>query len=242
MDFGLASYGLSFAAGVLSILSPCVLPLVPILLASAIAAHRFGALALALGLTLSFALLGIFLGTLGASIGLGQDQFRHISAVLFILCGIVLLSSGLQQRWSVAAAGLGRIGNNFLSRVRLDGIRGQFIIGLLLGLIWSPCVGPTLGAAITLASQGKNLAQIALLMAIFGLGAGLPLAILGMASRAGIGHLRGKLITFGKCGKYLMGGVMLVVGGLILSGLDRALESWLVDVSPAWLTVLTTSI
>ena len=242
MDFGFVSYGLSFAAGVLSILSPCVLPLVPILLASALTAHRYGVFALAAGLALSFATLGIFVGAIGASIGLGQDAFRLVAAIIFILFGLLMLSATLQQRWSAALAGVGRLGSEGLSRARLDGIPGQFVIGLLLGVIWTPCVGPTLGAATTLASQGKNLPQIALLMIVFGLGAGLPLILLGMVSRTGFGRLRGKLLTFGQLGKRLFGTMMLIVGGLMLSGLDRAIESWLLSISPDWLTALTTRI
>lgn len=242
MDFGFASYGLSFAAGVLSTLSPCVLPLVPILLASTLTAHRYGVFALAAGLALSFATLGIFIGAIGASIGLGQDGFRLVAAILFILFALLMLSTRLQQRWSVALAGIGRLGSKGLSRARVDGMSGQFIIGLLLGIIWTPCVGPTLGAATTLASQGRNLPQIALLMIVFGLGAGLPLIVLGMASRAGVARVRGKLQTFGQLGKTLLGTMMLIVGGLMLTGLDRTIESWLLSISPEWLTVLTTRI
>ena len=241
MDFGFASYGLSFVAGVLSILSPCVLPLVPILLTSALTVHRFGVLALAVGLALSFSLLGVFIAAIGASIGLGQEVFRLVAAILFILFGLLMVSASLQQRWSAALAGVASLASDLLSRVRLDGIPGQFVIGLLLGVIWTPCVGPTLGAATTLASQGKSLPQIVLLMIIFGIGAGLPLIVLGMASRAGFGRLRGKLLTFGQYGKTLLGLMMVIVGGLMLSRLDRTLESWLLSVSPDWLTVLTTS-
>ena len=74
MDFSAGTYGLGYLAGLLSTLSPCVLPLVPILIATAAAAHAFGPYALALGLMLSFSLVGIFLATLGASLGLDQDR------------------------------------------------------------------------------------------------------------------------------------------------------------------------
>ena len=197
MDFGIGTFGLGYLAGVLSTLSPCVLPLVPILIATAIAAHRFGAYALALGLTLSFAVIGLFIATLGASLGLDPATFRSVAAVILIGFAVPLLSTKL-QRFATATSGLSAAGDSLLSRVRLDGLGGQFVIGVVLGLIWTPCVGPTLGAATTLASQGSQLGQIGLLMLIFGLGAGTPLVVLGSLSRATVMRFRGKLISAGK--------------------------------------------
>ena len=75
------------------------------------------------------------------------------------------------------------IGDRWLRRVRVEGLGGQLAVGLLLGLVWAPCVGPTLGAAATLASQGRDLGQVAVLMTVFGIGAGLPLVIIGTLSR-----------------------------------------------------------
>ena len=240
MEFGLTTYGLGYLAGLLSTLSPCVLPLVPILIATAVAAHRFGPYALALGLTLSFSMVGIFLATLGASLGLGQDTFRSVAAVILIGFGVVLLSPRLQERFATATSGLSEAGNGLLSRFTLDGLPGQFLIGLVLGIIWSPCVGPTLGAATTLASQGSNLAQIGILMIIFGLGAGTPLVVLGSLSRATMMRMRGKMMSAGKLGKMLLGGILLLLGIAILAGLDKSFEAWAVGISPDWLTNLTT--
>jgi cytochrome c-type biogenesis protein len=127
-----------------------------------------------------------------------------------------------------------------LSRIRLDGVGGQFVIGLVLGVIWSPCVGPTLGAASTLASQGKNLVQIALLMALFGIGAGTPLVVFGSLSRNTVMRVRGRMMAAGQQGKLVLGMLMLVIGVGILTGADKRLEAWAVDASPAWLTNLTT--
>ena len=240
MDFSAGTYGLGYLAGLLSTLSPCVLPLVPILIATAAAAHVLGPYALALGLMLSFSLVGIFLATLGASLGFEQEAFRMAAALILIGFGVVLLSTRLQERVATATSGLSAAGNNLLAKMRLDGLGGQFVIGLALGILWSPCVGPTLGAATTLASQGSNLAQIALLMMIFALGAGTPLVVLGSVSRAAILRLRGHMTAAGKYGKLILGGLLLMVGATILSGLDKSFESWAVNVSPDWLTTLTT--
>ena len=240
MDFGAGTFALGFVAGLLSTLSPCVLPLLPILLATAVGAHRRGPYALALGLALSFTLVGIFLATLGASLGLEASTFRAVAAVILIGFAVVLLSTRLQERFAVATSGLSGAGDNLLARIRLDGLPGQFVIGLVLGIVWSPCVGPTLGAATTLASQGQNLTQIALLMVLFGFGAGAPLVVLGSLSRSTVQRLRGRMLAAGKSGKVVLGVLLLAVGVAILTGWDKRFEAWAVDVSPAWLTELTT--
>ncbi len=242
MEFGLGTYGLSVAAGSLSTLSPCVLPLVPILLGSAVMAHRFGAFALAAGLALSFTSVGIFFASLGVSLGLDQEVLRNIAAAMLLMFGVILLSSYLQERFAGATSSLSGVGQTLLSKVTLNGLAGQFILGLLLGVVWSPCVGPTLGAAIGLASQGQNLAQVSVVMALFGIGAGLPLVVLGLLSRQAMAKMRGSLMTAGKYGKQILGGVMLVLGILILTGADKAFETWVLDVAPQWLVTLTTAI
>ncbi|MDZ4212168.1 MAG: cytochrome c biogenesis CcdA family protein, partial [Methylotenera sp.] len=233
-------YGLSLLAGVLSILSPCVLPLVPILVGTALNTHRYGPYALALGLAISFTAVGVFIATIGASIGIDQEVFRVIAAVLLITFGIVLLSSTLQEKFASATAGIGGSGNTLLSKVSTDSLSGQFVLGLLLGIVWSPCVGPVLGATITLASQGANLAHVTLVMALFGLGAGLPLILLGLLSRQAMMRVRSKLFTVGKIGKRILGAILLLVGLLIITGLDKQFETLIVAASPDWLISLTT--
>ncbi len=242
MDFGIATYAVAFLAGTASILSPCVLPILPILIASALSRHRLGTVALALGLALSFAVVGIFIATLGASIGLGTETLRRVAATLMVLFGVVMLSPRLQVAFAAVSSRVGSSGQHALGSIKGEGLVSQFAIGLLLGLVWSPCVGPTLGAASTLAAQGRNLAQIALLMLVFGMGAGLPLILLGGLSHATMMRVRGSLSSFGHAAKALMGGLFVVLGVLILTGFDRRLEALILSISPDWLTRLTTSL
>lgn len=236
----LGVYGLSLLAGLLSILSPCVLPLVPIIVGTALNTHRYGPFALALGLAISFTAVGVFIATIGASIGIDQELFRVIAATLLIAFGIVLLFSTLQAKFASATAGIGGAGNNLLSKISTDSLFGQFVLGLLLGVVWSPCVGPVLGATITLASQGTSLGHVTLVMALFGMGAGLPLILLGLLSRQAMMSVRSKLFTAGRVGKRILGVILLFVGLLIISGLDKQFETLIVTSSPDWLISLTT--
>lgn len=238
MELTAASYGLSLLAGVLSTLSPCVLPLIPILMGSAASSHRYGTFALVGGLMLSFTLIGVGLGSLGGSIGLEQDTLRVVGGVLLIVFGAVMLSSRLQERFSAAVSRLG-VGQGLLTRFKLSGLHGQFLLGLLLGIVWSPCVGPTLGVAITLASQGHALAQVTAVMLIFSLGAGLPLLAIGMLSRQAMGKWRGSMMEAGQKAKKIFGAALLLIGVLVLSGADKDFEKWAVNTMPDWLVTLT---
>jgi len=240
MEIGLGSYGFGFLAGLLSTLSPCVLPLVPILLGSATSVHRRAPLALAGGLAISYATIGTSLAWAGTALNIDAGVFRYAGAMVLALLGVVLMSGSLLQRFAVATSGVGDAGNSLISRVQPDGLWGQFAIGLVLGVVWSPCVGPTLGAAVVLASQGSHLPQAALLMGIFGIGAALPVVALTYVSRGAMVKMRGKLMQAGKTGKIAMGVIMVAIAGLILSGADKAIEAWLVSHSPAWLSALTT--
>ncbi len=240
MNFGTATYAIAAVAGLLTTLSPCVLPLIPILMGSAVTAHRLGPWALAGGVAVSFTVAGVFLASVGASLGLDGETFRQVAALLLIVFGLILLSRRLQTLFARATAGLTGSGHTLLSRFTLDGLGGQFALGLLLGFVWSPCVGPTLGAATTLASQGRNLTQISLLMAVFGIAASTPLLLIGSLSRATLLRLRGSINRGGQLGKQALGIALLLLGVLILSHTDHWLEAWLLEHSPAWLTALTT--
>ncbi len=132
------------------------------------------------------------------------------------------------------------MGRNRFGGFSSTGLQGQFGVGLLLGAVWSPCVGPTLGAASVLAAKGENLGQVGLTMLVFGIGAGLPLAVLGTLSREALLRWRNRMLAAGSRGKMIFGAILLAAGLLVLTGLDKRVEAALIDISPDWLTELTT--
>ena len=238
----IATLGLSFVAGLLSTLSPCVLPLIPILVGAALASHPLGPWGLATGLALSFTVVGVLLASLGASLGIDQALLREIGAVVLVLLGATLLFPPLHQRFIALTSGLGNAGQGLAARISGDTLGGQFALGLLLGIIWTPCVGPTLGAAITLASQGESLAYVTTVMLVFGLGAAIPLVVIGLLSRSVLGKVRGRLAKAGDIGKKVLGGLLLLLGLMILTGADKQFEALALDHLPAWLLSFSTSI
>ena len=239
MDFGISTYFFGFIAGMLSILSPCVLPLIPILLATAASSHRLGPPALALGLAISFAVLGTTMAAAGARIGLDGNIIRNLGAAMIGAFGVLQLSKSLQGKFALAASGISTLGEGMLSRMKIEGASGQLVLGLVLGLVWSPCVGPTLGGAIALASQGRNLIQIMLLMSLFGLGAGAPLMVLGFLSREHFQKRRASLLLIGSYGKMLVGIGMLLIAVLILTKTDKIFEAFVTARLPDWLIDLS---
>jgi cytochrome c-type biogenesis protein len=231
---------IAFLAGVLSTLSPCVLPLIPIVLAAAVSEHRWAPAALGLGLALSFVVVGLFVATIGFAIGLDTDLFRKAGAVLLIAMGAILAVPFFQSRFALAAGPIGNWAETRLREFSTAGLPGQFLLGLFLGIVWSPCVGPTLGAASVMAARSENLGQVALVMLAFGIGAALPLILIGLLSREALARWRGRLLATGQGARVIMGVVLVVAGVLVATGYDKRAETALLDASPAWLTELTT--
>jgi cytochrome c biogenesis protein CcdA len=234
------SLALAFVAGVLSILSPCVLPILPIVLGAAASEHRFGPVALAAGLAVSFVVIGLFVATIGYAIGLDSDRFREAAALMMIAIGAVLLVPRFQASLALAGAPLANLSDRHFGGSRKSGLAGQVSVGLLLGAVWSPCVGPTLGAASILAAQGKNLGEVSVTMFAFGLGAASPLAALGLLSREAVLRWRRRLMAGGARAKMAFAILVMAIGVLVLTGVDKRIETVVVALSPQWLTDLTT--
>jgi cytochrome c-type biogenesis protein len=227
---------LSFSAGALTVLSPCVLPLALIAMTSALQRHRFGPIALAAGLAASSTVLGLLFAMLGFAVD--RDRVRLAAAVLLVVLGVVLLSLRLQGSFARLAAPVAERANRLLARTPRGGWVGQLLVGGLLGAIWSPCAGPTLAATITLAAQRTSLPSAAAVIAAFSLGAAVPLVALAYASRETLGR---QAASIARVARPLTGVALVLVGALTLSGGDRVIETRLVDVMPEWLMDLTTS-
>ncbi len=228
----MTTLALSFLAGLLTILSPCVLPLAPIVIAASRAKGFAGPLALAGGLALTFGLVGGALASAGIEAG-DSGALRAISAVLLIFAGAALLSPALQARLERALAPLARAAGA-LERRLPAGLIGQFGLGAVLAMAWAPCAGPTLGAAFALAASGGSRGFAMLSMGVFALGAASAL----LAAGFGLGRLAGlraRTRMAAAAGRWIFGATLAAVGVGILTGLDHRLEAWALAVTPDWL-------
>lgn len=228
-----------YLAGLLTLINPCVLPVLPIVLGSAVQANKHGPLALALGMGISFVALGMFVALAGRAIGLTTELLAQIGAMMMMVFGVILLVPQFSKRFEMATAGMASKADTKLDNVDQSGLRGQFLGGALLGAIWSPCVGPTLGGAISLASQGENVLWSALIMTSFALGIGSVIIALGYGTRSVILQRQAAMRTIASKAKPIMGAVFLLVGLMIYFKINHIIEGWLLDVLPYWLQDLS---
>ena len=230
-------------AGALSTLSPCVLPIVPIIMSSALQTARWAPLALLSGVVLSYTVIGSALAIFGNSLGINPEHTQYVrigSAVLMIVFGAMLLLPVLQRALVQLITPLSNGANNKLAYFKADSTLTQGLLGMMLGIVWTPCVGPTLGVAITMAANGHHIGHAVMTMFMFGLGAALPMSLLAYGSRAAIGNKRKTLAIMGHRGKQVMGTGLILVGALVITGFDKSLETLLTRHMPNWLVDLST--
>lgn len=232
--------GLSLAAGSLTTLSPCVFPLLPLVVGGALQGHRAAPLAMGVGMATSFALIGLLVGTLGDAVGLTGEGVRSAGGVLLLLFGLVMLVPALDARFSRLMTPLATSAQSAGSRLNGASLLGALALGGLLGLVWSPCSGPLLGTALALVASEGGAGRGALILGLFGVGAAVPLVAAAYASRAGFGRVRGWVVGHSARVKQIFGVVLLAIGLAILSGFDKQLETrvndWLPDSWLLWVT------
>jgi len=237
MTLEFAAIPLALVAGVFGILSPCVWPLVPVVTSSAATSGRSGPIYLALGLSVSFAVAGTVLTLLLVSTGLDPELFRYVAAGLLVTVALVILVRPLGDRVTLSLSRLSARFNPGGGR-GASSAPGQFGVGALLGVVWLPCVGPTLGAAIALASMGQDMAMAFLVMLSYGVGTAGVLLVAGLLSGRLLARWRSTLMSGGGFGKKLLGWTLLALGLLVLTGADKYLEALAVDLVPAWIFTL----
>lgn len=236
----ISAFTLAFVAGLVTILNPCVLPLIPVLVAAALGKHRLGPWALAAGLGTSFTIFGFALVAFGFQLGIDEGLIRKLAGALLMAAGVLLLVPRAQAALTALAAPLTNRAGQGLSRISSDGLPGQFMVGLLLGLVWAPCVGPTLGAAIAAASQGEDLLQAFFTFAFFAAGVMLSILLFAFASRKAVGWNARRLQVLARYAKPAFGIVLLGVGLSVLTGLDKVLEAYVLQHMPDSLVIFTT--
>ena len=236
------TYLWAYVAGILTLVNPCVLPLLPIVIAAAFQGSRSGPLMLAVGLTLSFTVIGVGVTAFGHLAGIDGEAINRAAAVVMVVFGVVLLVPRAQAVIAGIASPLAGRADAGIGRVQGAGAAGQLAVGVLLGAVWSPCIGPTLGGAIGLAASGGSLGQAGFTMLAFGIGVSTVLMGLAYGSREVLNARRERLTAWMPWAKPLMGIALLLVGTAIFFHLDRMIESRLLDFMPGWLIDLSVSV
>jgi cytochrome c-type biogenesis protein len=236
---GIGQLGFSLAAGSLTTLSPCVFPILPLVIGGALQANRLAPIAMGIGMAISFSVIGVLLGLLGPALNIDGDTVRLAGAVLLMAFGVVMLVPALDKRLSGLMMPLASSANNASARLKPGSLWGALLLGGLLGLIWSPCSGPLLGSALALVATDGGGVQGGIILGVFGIGAAIPLMVVAYASRSGFASMRTTVMAQSALLKKGFGVLLLALGVAILSGGDKWLEAQLVSIMPDWWVNLT---
>ena len=218
---------LAFIAGVVTILSPCVLPLLPVILASSTLEGRSRPVGLIIGFAVFFTGITLLLSILVRQFSIPPDIHRVASAIIFIVLGVILAIPALKLRFEFAT-----------SRLTASGFGGGFITGAGLGLAWTPCVGPIMASVITLALNQQTTMASGLTALAFSLGTALPMGLVvlfGSRLYNSVGFLK----KYSARIQQMMGLLILLVGLAIWFGFDRSIQVALIQIFPEWDNVLT---
>lgn len=230
---------LAFAAGMLTIFSPCVLPLAPIVVAAARARDPRGPIALGFGLAATFGIVGGVLASFGVEFG-DSDLARAASAVVMVAIGAALLVPAIGERIERRLGFVGRAADVMSERLPDAGLAGQAAAGVVLAFAWAPCAGPILGAALLLAAKGGSLAAAIATMTAYAVGA--ASALIGAGYAAGRVASKARFVWAGAGGRLALGAAFVLIGAAVLTGFDHHIEAVLVAAMPDWLTAFATSL
>ena len=240
MDLSFSALGLSLLAGSFTTLSPCVFPILPLVLGAAAQGNRLAPLAMGLGMALSFAGIGVALGALGPALGLDSEHVRSFGAVMLMALGLMMWVPVLNERFAQWMMPLASGANGVSTRLKGETLSGALMLGSVLGLVWSPCSGPLLASALTLVASEGGACRGGLVLGVFGLGAATPLVAVAYASRRGFQSVRDKVLAHGDRVKKVFGGLIFLAGVAIATGADKWLEAQALDHLPdVWLRLTT---
>lgn len=206
MDLGLSALGLSFGAGLASVASPCVLPVVPIIVAGRAEEHRARPALIVAGLAASFVAMGVVTSLFGAAVGRALPVAEKVAGVLVVVFGLLLLLDINPFK---------RLTWFYRFQTRGGGRWSGLLLGASLGLVWIPCVGPVLSGVLAMvAAQGQLAAGVVLLL-VYALGFAVPMLALGYGSQALRQRVRA-VASHPVAIRWVSGLLLLVFGVLIL--------------------------
>jgi cytochrome c-type biogenesis protein len=171
-------------AGVLTIATPCSLPVLPILLGASIGRTNVARPALiALGFVVSFAAVAIVFSIIPQLFGIGADSLRAIAIVCLVIFGLLMLWPRSFESLSARIGNLAGQGDRVAARTRSGNI-GGLVLGASLGLVWTPCAGPVLGSILTVIVTSADIERGASLLVIYAIGAAIPMLIIAYGGQA----------------------------------------------------------
>lgn len=231
----------AYLAGLLTLINPCVLPVLPIVLASSLQTDPRAPVALAAGMAVSFVLLGTVIAALGPAVGIYPEDITRLAALIMVGFGGIMVVPALGRRFASATGGVASAADARIAATP-RGIGAEFGGGALLGAVWSPCIGPTLGAAIALASAGEDLGRAAAIMAAFALGVSTLILAAAYGLRGWLRQNMGRMMSLSARARPVLGWVFIAVGTALFFGLNHLIEATALRILPAWFIDLSVRI
>ncbi len=228
---------IAFLSGILTVFSPCVLPILPIILASGIDGKIWRIRGLIVGLVVSFTIASLLLATVVRAFGIPVDYIRNFAVILLVVFGLSMLfliiwekvQVFIERHWKVQPL-----------QNQSNGFGGGFITGVSLGIVWTPCIGPVVAAVATLAAVNSFSIMAVFIAFAYALGTGIPLYFIakgGSKASAKLGIVKRNNVQI----RQIFGVIILATALFIFTGLDRALQAWTLNHLPSSWTQLAST-
>ena len=231
---------LAFVAGLFTVITPCILPILPAMLAGS-SGGRLRPVAIVAGMSLTFTLMGVAISAVGAVFAPFESALRWFSLLFIIGMGAVLYDDDINSIFvNVTSSFSQSVSENIGSLVperfkskNDEGLFGAFTLGMSLGVLWIPCVGPILGSILALVGFGGNVGYGAILLLTYSVGVSIPMLLIAYFGKS----VSGKVQWFARNGhrlKKMSGAALMLVGLAMLFGIDKWLQSILLPYFPLY--------
>jgi cytochrome c-type biogenesis protein len=222
---------LAFAAGLLTVGSPCVLPMLPILLGATVGrGNPARPLFIILGFTVTFALVAFVFGLFPSVLGLSQETLRTAAVVLLLLFGTLMIWPHLYERLTAYLTPI--IGSvSGIGGPAESGKFGAAVLGASLGMIWAPCAGPVLGSILTLIASADRLDHAAAMLGFYSLGAAIPMFAIAYGGQYASTHVR-RIARYARPLQQGFGLVVILIAVAVFYQFDSVATVWLSNFYP----------
>lgn len=225
----------AFIGGFVTILSPCILPVLPIVLSGSVTGGKQRPFGIVTGFIASFTFFTLFLTTLVQATGVSPDVLRNVAVVVILAFGLFMIIPQAQAWLEQIFTRFANLGGNNQNKT---GFWGGMLIGLSLGLIWAPCVGPILASVITLALTSQVTSAAVIITLAYSLGTAIPMLAITYGGRQLLQKVPWLLRNSGHIQKGF-GVLMIFTAAAIFFGWDRQFQTYVLEKFPQYGAGLT---